>query len=151
MADREYLIEYEPTKKQRMFHASKADEVLFGGAAGGGKSKAIVMDALFRCLKYPKTHAFIFRRTYGELEDTIIKEAKESYPAGLYKYNGARHEMALENGSVIHFRHCAMQSDMYNYKGAEIQWLYFDELTSFEFEIYDFLKTRLRAKKSLPG
>ena len=38
---------------------------------------------------------------------------------------------------------------MYNYKGAEIQWLYFDELTSFEFEIYDFLKTRLRAKKSL--
>ena len=149
MAEASFTIEYEPTPKQRMFHATTADEVLFGGAAGGGKSKAIVMDALFRCLKFPRTHAFIFRRTYAELEDTIIKEARESYPAGLAKYNGARHEMALPNGSMIHFRHCAMAADMYNYKGAEIQWLYFDELTSFEYEIYDFLKTRLRAKKSL--
>lgn len=145
----EFQIDYTPTKKQRMFHETDADEVLFGGAAGGGKSKAIVMDAFLRCLKFPHTHAFIFRRTYGELEDTIIKEAKESYPIGIYKYNGGRHEMALLNGSMIHFRHCASPADMYNYKGAEIQWLYFDELTSFEFEIYDFLKTRLRAKKSL--
>lgn len=57
--------------------------------------------------------------------------------------------MAIQGGSMIHFRHCASPADMYNYKGAEIQWLYFDELTSFEFEIYDFLKTRLRARKEL--
>lgn len=144
-----FKIEYAPTPKQAMFHASKADEVLFGGAAGGGKSKAIVMDALFRCLQWPGTHAFIFRRTYNELEDTVIKEARESYPEGLAQYNGSRHEIAFPNGSMIHFRHCAHLADMYNYKGAEIQWLYFDELTSFEQEIYEFLKTRLRAKKSL--
>lgn len=110
-------------------------------------SKAIVMDAFFRCVQWPGTHAYIFRRTYGELEDTIIKEAKESYPQGIYKYNGGRHEMSLLNGSVIHFRHCSSVADMYNYKGSEIQWLYFDELTTFEYEIYDFIKTRLRAKK----
>lgn len=145
----EYTITYEPTEKQRLFHASRADEVLFGGAAGGGKSKAIVMDALLRCLTYAGTHAYIFRRTYAELEDTVIREAKASYPEGLCSYNAGRHEMALPNGSMIHFRHCAKAADMYHYKGAEIQWLYFDELTSFESEIYDFLKTRLRAKKSL--
>ena len=144
-----YVLNYTPTPKQRLFHASTADEVLFGGAAGGGKSKAIVMDALFRCLKYPRTHAYVFRRTYGELEDTVIREARDSCPEGLAKYNAVRHEMALPNGSVIHFRHCAHLMDMYNYKGVEIQWLYFDELSSFEGEIYEFLKTRLRAKKSL--
>jgi len=142
-------LNYHPTLKQRMFHASSADEVLFGGAAGGGKSKAIVMDALMRCLRWPGTHAYIFRRTYSELEDTVIKEARSSCPEALGKYNAARHEIALVNGSVIHFRHCAHLQDMYNYKGVEIQWLYFDELTSFEAEIYDFLKTRLRARKSL--
>lgn len=145
----EYRIEYAPTEKQRLFHASAADEVLFGGAAGGGKSKAIVMDALMRCLQYPKTHAYIFRRTYGELEDTVIREMLASCPEGLGKYNAARHEMTLPNRSAIHFRSCAHREDMYGYKGVEIQWLYFDELTSFEQDIYDFLKTRLRAKKSL--
>ncbi len=146
---KEYCIAYSPTPKQRLFHASTADEVLFGGAAGGGKSKAIVMDALLRCLCYGGTHAYIFRRTYGELEDTIIREARDSYPEGLGRYNAARHEIALPNGSVIHFRHCAHRDDMYAYKGAEIQWLYFDELTSFELDVYDFLKTRLRARRSL--
>ena len=146
---KEYRIAYAPTPKQKLFHASKADEILFGGAAGGGKSKAVVMDALFRCLQYPKTHAYVFRRTYGELEDTVIREARDSYPEGLGKYNGARHEIVFPNGSVIHFRSCQHVQDMYAYKGVEIQWLYFDELTSFEQEIYDFLKTRLRARKSL--
>ena len=144
-----FVIDYKPTPKQAMFHASKANEILFGGAAGGGKSKAIVMDALFRCLQFPETHAYIFRRTYRELEDTIIKEVRESYPEGLGQYNASRYEITFPNKSVIHFRHCAHIADMYSYKGAEIQWLYFDELTSFEQEIYDFLKTRLRAKKKL--
>lgn len=142
-------IDYSPTPKQCLFHTSTANEVLYGGAAGGGKSKAIVMDALARCLRYPETHAFMFRRTYTELEDTLIKEAKSSYPKAIANYNVGRHDMELLNGSVIHFRHCSAVADMYNYAGAEIHWLYIDELTSFEKEIYDFLKTRLRAKKSL--
>ena len=69
----EYQIVYEPTEKQRRFHESMADEVLFGGAAGGGKTRALVMDALLRCLRHGGTTACIFRRTYGELEDTVLR------------------------------------------------------------------------------
>ena len=142
-------INYIPTEKQKIFHASKANEILYGGAAGGGKTKALIMDALFRCLKNPGTTACIFRRTYQELEDTDIKEAQASYPEGIAKYNAGRHEFQLINGSKILFRHCESEADRFKYSGIEIQFLYFDELTSFEQVVYDFIKTRLRAKKSL--
>lgn len=142
-------ISYRPTPKQAAFHATSANEVLYGGAAGGGKTKALIMDAFFRTLQHPGTTAVIFRRTYQELEDTDIKEAMSSYPSEVAKYNAGRHEFKMVNGSRILFRHCEHEEDRFRYSGIEIQFLYFDELTSFEQTIYDFLKTRLRAKKSL--
>ena len=145
----EISITYQPTEKQRLFHASKANEILYGGAAGGGKTKALIMDALFRTMTWPGTTAAVFRRTYQELDDTDIKEALASYPESIAKYNAGRHEFRLVNGSKILFRHCENEADRFKYSGIEIQFLYFDELTSFEQVVYDFIKTRLRAKRSL--
>lgn len=145
----EITLSYRPTEKQRLFHASPANEILYGGAAGGGKTKALVMDALFRTMTWPGTTAVVFRRTYQELEDTDIKEAMASYPEAVARYNAGRHEFRLINGSKILFRHCENEADRFKYSGIEIQFLYFDELTSFEQVVYDFIKTRLRAKKAL--
>lgn len=142
-------LDYTPTARQRLFHASAADEVLYGGAAGGGKTKAVVMDALLRCLRHPGTQAYLFRRTYRELKDTVLGEAQKSVPAALGEYSASDYEFRLVNGSVMRFRHCQHDEDRTRYQGAEIQWLYIDELTHFTRPVYDFLKSRLRAKRAL--
>jgi hypothetical protein len=100
------------------------------------------MDAVRRCLAHPGTHAYLFRRSYPELRDTLIKEAKASVPKELGRYTEMTHNMVLKNGSVLHFRHCLREANMYDYQGAEIDWLYVDELTSFTKPIFDYLRTR---------
>ncbi|MFZ5975157.1 MAG: phage terminase large subunit [Bacillota bacterium] len=142
-------LDYAPTPRQRLFHASTADEVLYGGAAGGGKTKAVVMDALLRCLRHAGTQAYLFRRTYRELKDTVLGEALQSVPTDLGEYCASDYEFRLINGSVMRFRHCQYDEDRMRYQGAEIQWLYIDELTHFSKAVYDFLKSRLRARRAL--
>ncbi len=143
-------LDYQPTEKQAMFHASTADELLYGGAAGGGKSKAIVMEALIDALEHPGVQSYLFRRTYPELQDTLIREALASIPPSLGHYISQRHDFALVNGSMLHFRSCRNLQDAVRYQGTEMHRLYIDELTHFPQEIYDYLKTRVRAA-NMPG
>ena len=143
-------LDYRPTKKQRMFHESTANEVLYGGAAGGGKSYAICWDAFKRCLTYPGTNAYLFRRTYPELKQTLIATMMRIVPKELGRYRGSDYTMHLINGSVIHFCHLPNEGEgLLKYQGAEIQWLYFDELTHFTQHMYEYIRTRLRAEKRL--
>lgn len=142
-------INYNPTPKQAMYHSSNAYEMLYGGAAGGGKSCATVMEAFKLCMKHPKTFAYLFRRTYVELKDTLLREAMSKLPMNILRYNKSEHNIYLPNGSVMCFRHCNHEDDVINYQGAEIHWLFIDELTHFTKTIYDFLKTRVRSAAEL--
>lgn len=149
-------IAYEPTDRQLVFHKTKfpgnfTDEVLFGGAVGGGKSMAIVMDAYSYGYTYPQSSILILRRTYPELQASIIDKCLEHYPNETYKYNSSDKVMVLMNGSKIKFGYLETEADMYRYQGAEYSAIYFDELTHFTEKAYMFLQSRLRNTKGYPN
>ena len=141
---KDIIIDYKPTPKQQFFHSSEADELLFGGAAGGGKSTAIVMEAFKMMATYPGIECYLFRRTFSELEGTLIKEAKRLWPSAFGKFLEAKHVFKARNGSTALFRHCMTDDDRYLYQGAEMNILLIDEITQFSKMVYDYLKTRLR-------
>ena len=142
-------LHYHPTGKQALFHRSTADEVLFGGAAGGGKTAALAMEACIRCLSTPGVQMYLFRRTYRELMDTLVLQSRRFIPRELARFSSTTMSMEFINGSAMRFRHCNNEGDRFNYAGVEIHGLFIDELTHFTKTIYDFLKTRLRAGKRL--
>lgn len=130
-----------------MYHSSTADELLYGGAAGGGKSKATVMEAFIDAMENPGVDTYLFRETYPELRDTLIKEALLSIPKEMGRYIGSDHDFRLQGGSTLHFRYCRSMTDAYLYQGTEMNRLHIDELTKFTKERFDFLCTRVRAPK----
>lgn len=138
------------TKKQHRFIKAEADEVLFGGAAGGGKSYGQVVDAFLYALQYPGSKQIILRRTYPELDKSIIRTALGLYPKEVFRYNSARHTGWFVNGSIIDFGYCDSENDVFKYQSAEFDVIRFDELTHFTEDIYTYMISRLRGANDFP-
>ncbi|MBQ2742907.1 MAG: phage terminase large subunit [Oscillospiraceae bacterium] len=138
------------TPKQKQFIDAEASEVLFGGAAGGGKSFAQLIDALLFALKYPGSKQMILRRTFPELEKSLIRVACDIYPRSIFKYNYSKHVGRFENGSIIDFAYCDKESDVYKYQSAEYDVIRFDELTHFTDYMYTYLISRVRGTNGYP-
>jgi len=148
----EHLPKYDfkMTRKQSEFISAGADEVLFGGAAGGGKSYAQILDAFKAALVFPRSKQLIMRRTYPELEKSLIRMALGLYPPELYRYNKTERVMRFFNGSVIDFGYCETDTDIYRYQSAEYDVIRFDELTHFTEDQYLYLMSRLRGANVYP-
>lgn len=140
----------ELTKTQKQFIDAECDEVLFGGAAGGGKSYGQLVDALLYALKYPNSKQLILRKTYPELEHSLILVSLGFYPKSLCKYSSASRKWSIANGSVIEFGYCSVNTDVLRYQGAEYDVVRFDELTHFTEEQYRYLISRVRGVNSYP-
>lgn len=140
----------ELTKTQKQFMDAEADEVLFGGAAGGGKSYGQLADALIYALKYPKSRQLILRKTYPELEHSLILVSLGFYPRAVCTYNSSSRKWNFLNGSIIEFGYCAAKTDVLRYQGAEYDVVRFDELTHFTENQYTYLISRVRGVNPYP-
>lgn len=140
---------YKAQPKQVLFHYAEAEEVFYGGAAGGGKSYAILWDAVAKAQEYKNIRIAIFRRTYPELEKSLIYEFMKDIPSNWYKYSKNEHKAIFySTGSVIEFNHCQYEHDVFKFQSAQYDYLYFDELTHFTEFIYTYLATRVRKTNS---
>ena len=140
----------EVTEKQDMFINADAFEVLFGGAAGGGKSHGQLIDALLYALEYPRSSQILFRSTFSDLEKSLIRKSRNLYPAKIANYNDSKHTWKLANGSIIDFGYIQYEKDVYQYQSAEYDVIRFDELTHFtEFE-YTYMISRCRGANPYP-
>lgn len=143
-------MDIEITEKQDLFINSKAFETLFGGAAGGGKSYGQLVDALLYALKYPKSKQIIFRRTFPDLERSIIRISLEFYPKEVASYNSSKHIWRFKNGSIIDFGYIDNENDVYQYQSAEYDVIRFDELTHFTEYMYVYMISRCRGANPYP-
>lgn len=134
---------------QSRFLSSTAYESLYGGAAGGGKTEALVMAPL-RWIGCKGFRALILRRTLPELNRDILPLMFEHYPVAGGKPHLSDKTWRFPSGAVIEYGHVEHENDAMNYKGLEIQYLAFDELTSFTLKQYTFLLSRLRSTSGIP-
>jgi len=141
------LLRYEPNLQQRKAHASQAFETLYGGAAGGGKSYWLLMEALEHCLRGGRNaRAVLFRRTFREAEDSLIEEALSVYPKELCDYNSQKHTFRFTNGASLRFANIEHKNDVRHYKSVSFTFAGFDELTTFLEYQYLYIFSRVRSK-----
>lgn len=131
------------SKNQELFHSVNCDEIFFGGAAGGGKTDALMREAL-RQITNPNYRAILFRRTFPEIETSFIDKAYSWYQAaGLKPTNGGK-LWEYPGGGKIRFAHLQHETDVHKHQSAEYTVIGFDELTSFTEFQYNYLISRCR-------
>lgn len=142
------LIPHTPTPKQAQFLALSEKEALFGGAAGGGKSDAALMDAL-SIAHVPFAASLVLRRTMPELEqaDGLIPRSHE-WLRGKAHWSDRGHRWTWPNGFTLSFGHMEHEDDKYRYQGGAWQRILFEELTHFTETQYRYMlsRARIRAK-----
>lgn len=131
---------------QTDFLAASEREVFYGGARGGGKSYAMLVDPLRYC---DKTHhrALLLRRTMPELRDLITHSQRlynRAFPGA--KWREQEKEWRFPSGAKIEFGYAENMTDALRYQGQSYTWIGIDELPQYPSpDIYNFLRSSLRS------
>jgi hypothetical protein len=143
---------WKPNKRQAEFLAIPYSvfEGFYGGAAGGGKSEILLAEPCVKGLiNHPKFHGIIFRRTFRQLEESLIPRAKEFYGwdgttrfGG--RYNDQKKAFTFPSGATIRFSYLETDDDAKSHQTAQYNYAAFDELTHFTEYQYTYVTTRVR-------
>lgn len=144
-------IPHEPFVKQAVFLLLDEKEALYGGAAGGGKSDALLMAALMY-VDVPGYNALILRKSYKDLSlpSAIMARSHEWLQSTDAKWNGAEYRWTFPSGATLSFGYLKHDKDKFRYQSAEFQFIGFDELTQFPSDHYLYMFSRLRRLKKAP-
>ena len=137
-------IIWQPQPKQVQFMQRPEFEALYGGSAGGGKSDALVAEAL-RQVQFPYYKGLILRKSYPQLSELIDKSLL-IYPRAVpgAKYVSTSHTWIFPSGAKIRFGSLHHSNSKYDYQGQAFDYIAFDELTQFAFDEYMYLISRCR-------
>jgi hypothetical protein len=130
---------------QEDFLAASETDVLYGGAAGGGKSYAMLVDPL-RHAHRAAHRGLILRRSMPELRE-LIDKSRELYPKAFpgCKYKEVEKLWNFPSGAKIEFGFLERDADVYRYQGQAYSWIGFDEITHLPTEFsWNYLASRLR-------
>lgn len=144
-------IPHRPHPKQAQFILLNCREALYGGAAGGGKSDALLMAALLYA-DMPGYSAIIFRRSFTDLAlpGALMDRAQEWLGGTEARYNNINHSWSFPSGATLAFGNLEHEQDKFRYQSAEFQLIGFDELTQFTETQYRYLFSRLRRLQDSP-
>jgi predicted phage terminase large subunit-like protein len=138
--------------QQQVFLRTNAMEALFGGAAGGGKSSALLMAAL-QYVDVPGYSALLFRRTLQDLTlpGALMDRFREWIaPHDEIRWNANTYTATFPSGARIGFGYLNNKDDYLRYKGVEVQFIGMDEVTEIRESDYRYLFSRLRRPSSGP-
>ena len=131
---------------QTQFLAASEREVFYGGARGGGKSYAMLIDPLRYCDKQ-KHRCLLIRRSMPELRD-LINHSQQLYPKAYpgAKWREQEKEWRFPSGAKIEFGYAENTTDALRYQGQSYTWIGIDELPQYpNADIYNFLRSSLRS------
>lgn len=143
-------LPHKPYPRQQLFVDLDTLEAFYGGAAGGGKSDALLMAAL----KYRETaryNALILRKTYKELNkaDAIMDRAHQWLRNSSARWNAESRRYTFPSGARLEFGHLEHENDKWQYQSAQYQFIGIDEVTEFQEKVYRWLFSRLRRIEGL--
>jgi hypothetical protein len=125
-------------------------EALYGGAVGGGKSELLYMlPIVYGFHEVPGFHGVLFRETFPQLEASLIMRAVPIYKALGAHYDPQKHVATFPSGAKIRFSYVENLQDAWDHDTNEYQYLGFDELTHFIWDVYSYLTSRVRSL--IPG